>query len=87
MNAAEMIEQKIAQYEDAAGNHAQPRLMRDFRLFLESVSFELEKEHHRLNRSSSFRPIDSSDRIIEVNVVNNDHNLADDHKYDDMEQY
>ena len=86
MSAAQMIEDKICQLEDAAGNHIDTRLMRDYRLFLESVSFELEKEYHRLNRANSFRPIDSSDRIIEVNVVNNDHNLVEHHQYDEFEQ-
>lgn len=87
MTAAQMVEDKIAQYEDAIGNHADRLLVRDFRLFLESVSFELEKEHHRLARASSFRPIDSSDRIIEVSVVNNDHNLVEHPQHDEWEQY
>ncbi len=96
MNAAQMVEAKIAQYEDAIGNHTDKRLVRDFRLFLESVSFELEKEKHRLVRGlkavNSFRIVENmaNKRIIEVEQVkamNLDPNSKrHDPRYDEFEQ-
>ncbi len=96
MSAASMIEDKICQREDAAGNHIDTRLMRDYRLFLESVSFELEKEYHRLARGlkavNSFRIVENMEnkRIMEVEQVkemNLDHNTTEHHQYDEFEQY
>ena len=93
MNAAQMVEDKIAQYEDAIGNHTDKRLVRDFRLFLESVSFELEKEQQRLVRGlkavNSFRIVENMsdeqktrDQIEVVNLATQ----VEHHQYDDMEQ-
>ena len=93
MNAAQMVEAKIEQYEDAAGNHTDKRLVRDFRLFLESVSFEMEKEQHRLVKSlkavNSFRIVENMsdeqktrDQIEVVNLATQ----VEHHQYDDMEQ-
>lgn len=94
MSAAQMVEDKIAQYEDAIGNHTDRLLVRDFRLFLESVSFELEKEQHQLVRGlkavNSFRIVenmsDEQKTLDQIEVVN----LAtqvEHHQYDEMEQY
>ena len=94
MSAAEMIESRIAQYEDAIGNHTDKRLVRDFRLFLESVSFELEKEQHRLVRGlkavNSFRIVenmsDEQRTLEQIEVMNRDHNPVEHHQYDEFEQ-
>jgi len=87
MNASEMIESKLEQLEDNAGNHTQPRLMRDFRLFLESLSFELEKEQARLalglKRVNSFRAIE----YRQVGVMERDHNLVPHPRYKEHEQF
>ena len=93
MNAAQMIESKIEQYEDAAGNHTDKLLVRDFRLFLESLAFEMEKEQHRLVRGlkavNSFRIVenmsDEQKTLDQIRIMNNDHNLTLHPQHDEWE--
>ena len=89
MNAAQMVEEKIVELTGTT-KQLSPRNVSSF---LESLSFQMEKDDHKLARdfarANLFRVMQESTRIVEieeVNVLNNDHNLVEHHQYDEFEQ-
>ncbi len=102
MSAADMIERKQEEYEDAKGNHTRPAsmLVRDFRASLEQVAAQLDKDEHRtalliskLKQELKVLRELAADRIIgveearQIRVVSNDRNLVKHPQYEEWEPY